>query len=317
MTTSPLLEQVASDAIIDQAYAWLCKKREHYHYNDGVWSLRHDWKKQKESLQVQLRSGRYRLDAQDLVRGTERITELWQARDALVMKALTIVLTAHLKPHLSTRCFHLAGTGGIKGAVREVAAHVGDHRFAFRTDVKGYYASIDHDILYALVARHVPDNGVLQLIRQYLKRIVCDGGDYRDIERGISLGCPFSPLMGALYLKPLDDRMKRLGCFYVRYMDDWVILAPTRWKLRTAIREVNRVMANLRVQQHPDKTSIGLIARGFDFLGFRFGANGLTVALQTMERCALRITRLYEQGADCCRIGDYVRRWKTWIKDGL
>ncbi|NEO95090.1 MAG: hypothetical protein F6K56_34805, partial [Moorea sp. SIO3G5] len=37
---------------------------------------------------------------------------------------------------------------------------------------------------------------------------------------GISLGCPLSPLMGALYLKPLDDRMAELGCFYVRYMDD-------------------------------------------------------------------------------------------------
>jgi len=246
------------------------------------------------------------------VRGAERRTELWQARDALVLKAMTLVLTAHLKPHLSTRCFHLVGTGGLKGAVREVAAHVAHHRFAFRTDIKGYYTSIDHDILFSLVSRHVPDHTVLKLIHQYLKRIVCDGGDYHDIERGISLGCPLSPLMGALYLKPLDDRMKRLGCFYVRYMDDWVILAPTRWKLRTAIREMNIVMSNLRVQQHPDKTSIGPIARGFDFLGYRFSTNGLTVALQTLERCVLRITQLYEQGADRCRIGDYVRRWKTW-----
>jgi len=251
------------------------------------------------------------------VRGAERRTELWQARDALVLKALTIVLTAHLKPHLSTRCYHLAGTGGIKGAVREVASHVAQHRFAFRTDVKGYYASIDHDILYALISRHVSDNGVLKLIHQYLKRFVCDGGDYHGIERGISLGCPLSPLMGALYLKPLDDRMKRLGCFYVRYMDDWVILAPTRWKLRTAIREVNRVMTDLCVQQHPDKTSIGPIARGFDFLGYRFSTNGLTVALQTLERCAARIPRLYERGADRCRIRDYVRRCMAWVKAGL
>jgi len=28
--------------------------------------------------------------------------------------------------------------------------------------------------------------------------------------------------MGALYLKPLDDLMAQMGCFYVRYMDDWV-----------------------------------------------------------------------------------------------
>jgi hypothetical protein len=40
--------------------------------------------------------------------------------------------------------------------------------------------------------------------------------------------------------------MTELGCFYVRYMDDWVILAPTRWTLRRAIQVVNRVMNELQ-----------------------------------------------------------------------
>jgi hypothetical protein len=48
--------------------------------------------------------------------------------------------------------------------------------------------------------------------------------------------------MGALFLKPLDDRMAELGCFYVRFMDDWVVLVPIRWKLRQAIKAVNEVM---------------------------------------------------------------------------
>lgn len=47
-----------------------------------------------------------------------------------------------------------------------------------------------------------------------------------------------------------------------RYVEDWVVLAPTRWKWRMAIRAVNQVMARLRVRQHPDKTIIGRIARG-------------------------------------------------------
>jgi hypothetical protein len=29
-----------------------------------------------------------------------------------------------------------------------------------------------------------------------------------------------SPLTGALYLQPLDERMERLGVFYARFMDD-------------------------------------------------------------------------------------------------
>ena len=90
--------------------------------------------------------------------------------------------------------------------------------------------------------------------------------------------------MGALYLKPLDDRMARLGRFYVRYMDDWVVLVPTRWKQRAAIRAVNEVMAHLVVTQHPDKTIIGCIAREFESLGYRCSAAGLAVVRQTVER---------------------------------
>ena len=80
----------------------------------------------------------------------------------------------------------------------------------------------------------------MRLLWQYMNRTVCFGETYRDIIRGISLGCPLSPLMGALYLKPLDDVMAATGLFYVRFMDDWVVIAPTRWKLRKAVREVNR-----------------------------------------------------------------------------
>ena len=209
-----------------------------------------------------------------MVHSQGEVKEIWAAQDALVLKALAIALGEELQPHLSPRCFHLAGTGGLKGAVREVADHLHEYEFVFRTDVKGYYASINHDILYQLVRQYVRDPVVLDLVGQYLKRFVSDGGEYTDIEQGISLGCPLSPLMGALYLKPLDDRMAELGSFYVRYMDDWVILAPTRWKLRKAIKAVNQEMAELRVEKHPDKTFIGRISRGFDFLGYWFSLQG-------------------------------------------
>jgi len=81
--------------------------------------------------------------------------------------------------------------------------------------------------------------------------------------------------MGALYLQPLDERMERLGAFYARFMDDWVVLAPTRWKLRAAIREVNEVMARCKVKQHPAKTYIGRVCNGFDFLGYAFSRGGI------------------------------------------
>ncbi len=61
--------------------------------------------------------------------------------------------------------------------------------------------------------------------------------------------------------------MARSGQFYVRFMDDILLLAPTRWRLRKAIKAVNEVLGSLCLLKHPDKTFVGRTERGFDFLG--------------------------------------------------
>jgi hypothetical protein len=43
----------------------------------------------------------------------------------------------------------------------------------------------------------------------------------------------------------LDRRLERLGVKYFRYMDDILILADTRWKLKKAIRVLNRTFEDL------------------------------------------------------------------------
>ncbi|MBM0744184.1 group II intron reverse transcriptase domain-containing protein [Phormidium sp. CLA17] len=282
-----------------------------------MWQVRRWWEEKKPQLQALVRSRGYQFRELRAIWGQGQKIEVWSALDALVLKAMAIVLTAHLKPHLSLRCFHLAGSGGMKAAVREVAANVADNEFIFRTDVKGYYASINYQILMGIVGRHVQDEAVLALLWGYLRRYVNDGSKFIEITQGISLGCLLSPLMGALYLKPLDDRMAALGCFYVRFMDDWVVLAPTRWRLRKAIKVVNEVMADLRVEQHPDKTFIGRVAQGFDFLRYWFTTEGLGIASKTVERFTERVSQLYEQGVGENRIEEYVRRWWRWVRSGV
>jgi hypothetical protein len=74
----------------------------------------------------------------------------------------------------------------------------------------------------------------------------------------------------------------------------------------------------LQVEQHPDKTFIGRITRGFSFLGYEFNEAGLTnVAQTTKEKFAERLHQLYEQGASKVSTDDYVRRWLIWVKSGL
>jgi len=311
------MEEIASESVLRQAYDWLCERRVDYSPNDDVWNVRWRWEEIRPALQDALRAGVYRIGPARRFSSDGETLEVWSALDALVLKATTIVVAAHWLPVLSTRCFHLEGRGGAKAAVRFVDAQRGDNAFVFRTDVKSYYASIDHDILLAMLERHVPDRRVFDLLRQYVRRTIYDAGLYEDVERGISLGGPLSPLMGAFYLKLLDERMEETGLPYARFMDDWVILAPTRWKLRAAIRLVNRTLVELKVEQHPDKTFIGRISRGFDFLGYLFTPEWREVAPRAVEHCVERVSRLYERGADLVRIGAYVRCWRRWARSGL
>lgn len=64
--------------------------------------------------------------------------------------------------------------------------------------------------------------------------------------------------------------MTRPDWFYLRYMDDVLVLTATRNKLRQAVRVVNQLFDELDLQKHPDKTVLGPIERGFTFLGKRY-----------------------------------------------
>ncbi len=163
---------------------------------------------------------------------------------------------------------------------------------------------------------YIEDTIIIRYIWQFLNRCVEWGGLYQNITMGIARGSSLSPLFGAFYLMDLDNRMKELDVKYFRYMDDILILAPTRWKLRKAIRAMNQTFNELRLEQHPDKTSIGRTERGFDFLGYHFIDGGLSVASKTIDNLIEHITRLYEQGADFDRIGQYVKKWHQWVNGG-
>jgi len=58
---------------------------------------------------------------------------------------------------------------------------------------------------------------------------------------------------------------------------------------------------------------IGRTERGFDYLGYFLKPDELTVSDKTVKRFANRIVRLYEQGADSVRIGQYVVKWQQWV----
>ncbi len=81
------------------------------------------------------------------------------------------------------------------------------------------------------------------------------------------------------------------------------------------------MLGSLNLEKHPDKTFIGRIERGFDFLGYHFRPDRLSMAAKTIENFVARATRLYEQEpggpVGTSRLGLYVHRWLAWLVRGL
>jgi hypothetical protein len=102
---------------------------------------------------------------------------------------------------------------------------------------------------------------------------------------------------------------------YFLYMDDILILAETRWKLKKAIRMLNRTLGGLKLAKHPDRTAMGRVARWATISP----PQGLSLATQTLAHCAGNALRLYEHEPPHLRmrrLGEYLRRWHGWVVGG-
>jgi RNA-directed DNA polymerase len=92
-------------------------------------------------------------------------------------------------------------------------------------------------------------------------------------------------------------------------------------ELRRAVRAVNQHFNQLKVAQAPDKTFIGKISKGFDFLGYQFGKEKITVSTRTLHNHIRRLTQLYEQNKHQPNwkmlLDDYRQHWVTCVYSGI
>ena len=136
-------------------------------------------------------------------------------------------------------------------------------------DLKDFFGSVEHDKLLTLVAQRVSDGRVLRLIRSMLKAGGYGKGQLFPTERGTPQGGVISPLLSNILLTPFDREMRHKGYQLTRYADDWVITCKSAAEARSAIAAASKILKELGVELHPQKTRIVHVTHGFEFLGYK------------------------------------------------
>jgi len=155
-------------------------------------------------------------------------------------------------------------------ALRKVWKEIkGGREWVVDADLKDFFGSVDHDKLLALVARRISDGRVLRLIEAMLKAGSFGHGRLFPSERGTPQGGVVSPLLSNILLTPFDWEMRRRGYQLTRYADDWVVTCESVAEARAAIAAAQRILTELGVQLHPQKTRTVHVRHGFEFLGYK------------------------------------------------
>lgn len=86
------------------------------------------------------------------------------------------------------------------------------------------------------------------------------------------LGNLTSQFFANIYLNELDKFIKHKlrAKYYIRYVDDFVLLNSSREQLKVWKNEINVFLMNkLKLELHSDKSKIIFLSHGVDFIGFR------------------------------------------------
>jgi len=137
--------------------------------------------------------------------------------------------------------------------------------YCLKADIKHYFETVDHEILLNIIKRKIKDSKVIWLIKQI-------SSNYNNKDKGMPLGNLTSQFFANVYLNELDYFIKHKlkAKYYIRYVDDFVILHNSKEQLKIWKEQINDFLKKeLKLELHKDKSKITSLSRGIDFVGFR------------------------------------------------
>ena len=137
-------------------------------------------------------------------------------------------------------------------------------------DLEKFFDKVNHDKLMSLLERKIDDKRILQLIRQYLRSGIMEGGAVSPRVEGTPQGSPLSPLLSNIVLNELDKELQQRGHSFVRYADDCSIYVRSEKAAnRTAASITHYIEQKLKLKVNKEKTKVSRPIES-TLLGFSF-----------------------------------------------
>lgn len=181
-----------------------------------------------------------------------------------------------------------AGVLQLEEFLKKASKNYTSRVFVLKCDIRKFFYSVDHGILFNLIKQEIDDADALDLISKIIDSFHVVSG------KGLPLGNVTSQLFANVYLNELDQHIKHVlkEKFYIRYCDDFIIVHSDEDHLTRLVPEINRFLqSQLQLYLHPRKIQIRKLSHGIDFLGYVALPHYRVLRTKTKRRMFKKITR--------------------------
>ena len=161
----------------------------------------------------------------------------------------------------------------IDAALAEIARGA---TYCATADIKGFFTKVPKSTVSQIISEAVCDAAFTEFLQKAISVELSNMAVLREkalefpLESvGVAQGNSLSPLLGNIILADFDAQMNNSDCACFRYIDDFIIFAPSRKAATARLEKAKRLLAQLGMELSPEKSSKGPqpISEGFEFLG--------------------------------------------------